>query len=119
DLARALQGRDLQECWEAGSALGCIGPEALRVLMAALQSELPAVRQAVLLGVKEIGPEAAQAIAAVIERLGDRDEWVRGWAAQALTSIGRPAIPQLLQTIETGTGEVRRGAAYALTGIYP
>jgi HEAT repeat protein len=119
DLARNLQGRDLQECWEAGTALGRIGPDAVRVLSAALQSELPAVRQAALLGLKEIGPEAAQAIPAVIEKLGDRDEFVRGWAAQALTSIGRPAIPQLLQTVENGTGEVRRGAAYALAGIYP
>jgi HEAT repeat protein len=119
DLARKLQGKDLQECWDAGNALGCIGPEAVRVLIVALQSELPAVRQAALLGLKEIGPEAAQAIPAVIEKLGDRDEWVRGWAAQTLTSIGRPAIPQLLQTVENGTGEVRRGAAYALAGIYP
>jgi HEAT repeat protein len=119
DLARKLQAKDLQECWEAGTALGCIGPEAVRVLLAALQSELPAVRQAALLGLKEIGPEAAQAVSAVIEKLGDRDEWVRGWAAQTLISIGRPAIPQLLQIVENSTGEVRRGAAFALAGIYP
>lgn len=119
DLTRMLQGKDLQETWAAGSALGSIGPEAVRVLIAALQHQYPAVRQAALLGLKEIGPEAVQAVPAIIERLVDRDEWVRGWAAQALIAIGRPAIPQLLETIERGSGETRRGAAYALAGIYP
>ncbi len=119
DLAQKLQGNDLQETWEAGTALGSVGPDALRALVTALQNQLPAVRQAALSGIKEVGPEAAQAIPAVIEKLGDRDQWVRGWAAQALTSIGRPAIPQLLQTVENGIGETRRGAAYVLAGIYP
>lgn len=119
ELVKKLQDKNLQETWEAGTALGSIGPEAVRVLVSALQSELPAVRQAALLGLKEIGPEAAQAIPAVIEKLGDRDEFVRGWAAQTLGSIGRAAIPQLLQAVENGTGEVRRGAAYVLARIYP
>lgn len=119
DLATKLQGKELPECWEAGSALGYIGPQAMRVLMAGLQSAYPAVRQAALLGLKEIGPEAAQAVPAVIEKLGDPDEFVRGWAAQVLKSIGHLAIPRLLQTVENGTGEMRRGAAYALAGIYP
>src|ERR1051326_416100 len=119
ELARKLQGKDLQETWEAGTALRSNGPDAMGVFIAALQRELPAGGQAALLGLKEIGPEAAQAVAAVIEKLGDHDQWGRGWAAQALKSIGRPAIPQLLQTVENGTGEMRRGAAYALAGIYP
>jgi HEAT repeat protein len=119
ELERALQGRGLQESWEASNALGSMGPEAVRVLVPALHSEFPAVIQAALAGLKQIGPAAGQAVPSVIEKLGHRDPSVRMWAVSALSGIGQPAVPQLLQTVERGNGEVRRGAAQALTQIYP
>ena len=119
DLNRILQGKDLQETWEAGYALGALGPEAVRVLTAALQSQYPAVMQAAMAGLKQIGPAAGQAIPSIVEKLGHHDPAVRMWAVSALSGIGQPAVPQLLQTVEHGTGEVRRGAAQALTLIFP
>jgi HEAT repeat protein len=119
ELSRILQGKDLQETWEAAYALGAMGPEAVRVLTAALQSEYPAVIQASLAGLKQIGPAAGQAVPAVIEKLGHHDPAVRTWAVAALSGIGQPAVPQLLQIVEHGNGEVRRGAAQALTSILP
>jgi len=67
ELNRILQGKDLQETWEAGYALGAMGPEAIRALTAALHSEYPAVMQAALAGLKQIGPAAGQAVPAMIE----------------------------------------------------
>jgi len=119
ELSRILQGKDLQETWEAGYALGAMGPEAARVLTAALHSEYPAVMQAALAGLKQIGPAAGQAVPAMIEKLGHHDPAVRMWAVSALSGIGQPAVPQLLQIVEHGNGEVRRGAAQALTSIFP
>lgn len=119
ELNRILLGKDLQETWEAGYALGALGPEAVRVLIAALQSQYPVVMQAAMAGLKQIGPAAGQAVPSMIEKLGHHDPAVRMWAVSALSGIGQPAVPQLLQTVEHGTGEVRRGAAQALTSIFP
>ena len=119
ELSRILQSKDLQESWEAGYALGALGPEAVRVLIAALHSEYPAVMQAAMAGLKQIGPAAGQAVPGMIEKLGHHDPAVRQWAVAALGGIGQPAVPQLLEIVEHGNGELRRGAAQALALILP
>ena len=106
ELSRMLQGKDLQETWEAGYALGAMGPEAVRVLTAALHSEYPAVMQAALAGLRQVGPAAREAVPSMIEKLGHHDPAVREWAVSALAGIGQPAVPELLQTVEHGNGEM-------------
>jgi HEAT repeat protein len=119
ELSRMLQGKDLHESWEAGYALGAMGPEAVRVLTAALHSEYPAVMQAALAGLKQVGPAAREAVPNMIEKLGHHDPAVREWAISALAGIGQRAVPDLLQTVERGKGDIRRGAVKALTLIFP
>jgi HEAT repeat protein len=118
-LVEALQGPELQIRWEAAAALGRIGkaavPELTRTLQRATNSM---IRQAALSALTANGPDAAPALPVLISLLGERDEDVRTWVIACLSGIGRPALPDLLQTIERERGPAQRGAAKALAGFF-
>ncbi|UCG48962.1 MAG: HEAT repeat domain-containing protein [Phycisphaerales bacterium] len=80
------------------------------------------VRRSAARTLEQKGPEAKDAIPALIEVLEDKDEYVRAAAARALGNTGpeaESAIPALMQAIKDQIMIVRMGAAMGLGGIGP
>jgi HEAT repeat protein len=61
-----------------------------------------------------IGPEAKEAVPALITTLKDQNVDVRRYAASVLGEIGPPAVPELIAALKDQDAEVRRHAASAL-----
>ena len=90
--------------------------------MAALTDGSVQVRKMAASALGEIGPDARQAIPALIQALGDVDEGVRRRVALSLGEMGaeaRSAAPALILTLRDGSSSVRRWAAAALGEIGP
>ena len=69
-----------------------------------------------------IGPDAKEAVPALIEALKDEDKTARQNAAEALGNMGpdaKDAVPTLIETLKDKYGAVRRAAADALGSIGP
>jgi HEAT repeat protein len=67
-----------------------------------------------------IGPEASEAVPALIETLRDADDETRREVQFALASIGpaaAPAVPELTESLESENEEVQYSAVYALGRI--
>jgi HEAT repeat protein len=80
------------------------------------------VRRNAARALEQKGPEAKDAIPALIEALEDEDEYVRTAASRALGKIGpeaERAIPALMKMIKDQVMIVRMGAAAGLGGIGP
>jgi len=68
--------------------------------------------------VEALGAAGAPAVPALIQALGDRNEYVRRAACWALGAIGDPqAIPAIVQALVTRKRDVREAAAEALGHI--
>jgi HEAT repeat protein len=74
---------------------------ALAVLMDLLRDPEPGIRQSACEGLEEIGPPAAPAVPALIERLIAGEPPVRGHAAEALGKIGAAAVRPLLEKLSS------------------
>lgn len=85
------------------------------LLVEALQDEDPSVRQCAALGLR-LHPNtgATLPLAAALE---DEDHLVRDIAAEALTEIGKPAVPVLLEVLENGSRASRLCSVRALAKI--
>lgn len=69
---------------------------------------------------RRLGPEARQAIPALVQALGDEDDYVRGLVVAALVAVGLRAeesVPALLEALEDESEYRRAGAADALGSI--
>ena len=77
---------------QAAEALGMVGSEAAAVpaLIDALGDEVGGVLRSVVLTLARVGPEAAEAVPALVRALRDPDKHVRGKAAHALHRINTP-----------------------------
>lgn len=115
-LARLL--RDPDTASQAAFALAHIGTDDARhALEDALRSKHTEIRQTVIAQLDGQGSHAGKLVAALIERLGDPDGWVRENAARALGTIRSSpdrAVPALAAALRDRSTNVRRVAARAL-----
>jgi HEAT repeat protein len=77
------------------------------------------LRRAAAMRLGELGEAATSAVPALIAALGDSDARVAKAAAEALVSIGSPAVPQLAITAVEGAKPVRLLALGALFQLGP
>jgi hypothetical protein len=135
---RSMQGflpgpsMDYREA-EAAYDLAQTGPAVIPILIQALQDENPSVRAAAVLALRFLerpgSDDVTAAMPSLIHALGDKDAWVRYWAASALGEMKgdlRPAVPSLIALLrdpEIGRNGrkvyVRCAAAEALGNIGP
>ena len=73
--------------------------EAIPALAQRLFDWDPAVRQAAVLALGAMGPEARAAIPALAQRLGDPDRYVASDASIVLKSMGADAVPSVVQVL--------------------
>ena len=69
-----------------------------------------------------IGPDAKDAVPALIDSLRDDDDECRFWAVTALSSIGsaaKDAIPRLIEHLQDRAFGIRQASAQALSAIDP
>ncbi|HYW68043.1 MAG TPA: HEAT repeat domain-containing protein [bacterium] len=113
-----------------GSALGRIGvAETVVPLVSMLADENEVVRKSAAVGLKRVAiratdaeapdPEAVDAldrdvIESLVGALGDVSYAVRYSSSDALARIGEPALPRLLEAVESSTGEARLMAMRAM-----
>jgi HEAT repeat protein len=145
DTGRGIEGVQKAELRRAAaSALAKLGPEGVAALTAALRDPQRDVRQDAAYGLMGIGPEATEAIPALVAALRDDEvsstvKWAvsnfKGlavpflmrtleepgggpyMAAATLLSIGAPAVPALVGALESPSLPARRKAAWILTQI--
>ena len=113
-----LRSSDDSVRWRAVLALGAIGAGSRPALLALLQAvgdEDEGVRRAAVSALGRLGPSAREAVPALVGTL--RDDSLREIAADSLVMIGLPAVPALLEAMQTGTSSIRWQAADALTRI--
>ncbi|MBN2476094.1 MAG: PQQ-binding-like beta-propeller repeat protein [Pirellulales bacterium] len=91
----------------------------VEALTLALRSDELAVMVAAADALEVIGPEAAPAASVLTGKLDHVQPWVRCAAMDALTSIGAPAVPALVETFQKGPGNAPIRAAIVLGSIGP
>jgi HEAT repeat protein len=88
------------------------GQSALEVLAPHVKTENPVVRSYVLQALGMTQCEGAMPF--LIEALKDTDNSVFASASEAISAIGRPAVPYLIDLLETGAHDARCIAAWNL-----
>jgi len=91
--------------------------QSVNELITQLESGTPSFRLAALWECKDRGPQAAEALDAVICCLTDRDPDIPGEAARTLAALGpagASALPNLQRALRHELPTARAGAAYAL-----
>ena len=69
--------------------------------------------------IETIGPKGAKAALALASKLDDPQPWVRMACMHALTAIGEPAVPSVLEVFKTGPGGSPVRAVSVLGSIGP
>ncbi len=98
-------------------------PKARAVLLDALHAPEAEIRQCAALGLRHHAQhgletaEAAQAVAALTPLLNEKDRLLASLARDALTAIGAPAVPALLETLQNGSPAARLETMRALAAI--
>jgi HEAT repeat protein len=115
-LRDLLAAPDVDTRWWAVRALASIShPEAPGLLTQALLDADASVRQCAALGLR-LHPDP-MAVPALANALYDSDSLVTGLAADALAAIGAPAVPALLEVLQSGSRAARLPAVRALAAI--
>ncbi len=96
-LVEALASDDEEVHWAASQALTALREAALPALIQTLKAPKPHVRWHAVCGLGDIGD--ARAAGNLAEALLDDDFSVRWAAAEALTKLGAPAVPEILHRI--------------------
>src|SRR5262245_12077180 len=116
-LIRQLTSLDSDDRYQAQKDLANLGPKAIPALIDALADADEQVRSGVARVLGYMGPGAREAVPALIHALkNDRDQYVRGYSADALAHIDdKVGVPALLDTMKTDSDlDVRYEAARAL-----
>lgn len=122
-LAEAFKDEKREVVEAAAEAVTQFGSEGVKVLVAALRSEDPLVRQAAVRGLGGMGPAAAEAVPALIELFKRepamnlrRRPSLRGEIAETLGNIGaaaKEALPVLRESLENNRDRDYRRVAQA------
>jgi vesicle coat complex subunit len=98
----------------------------IKGLIKTLRSKDNAMRYSAARAISKLGPDAAEAVPALVEMLKHWDTMTRAAAAGAIGNIGinckkevAPAIPALNDALKDNENIVRRAAATALQDIDP
>ncbi|MEP6670462.1 MAG: HEAT repeat domain-containing protein [Chthoniobacter sp.] len=130
-LTEQLASKDLPARREAAFQLlhlGAAAKPALPALLKALDDDDKQIWSYVIQAIAAIGPDAQEAIPVLIERFdsrkgrGKRERDLRQGmmrTAYALSRIGAPAVPPLIQALGEGDGSLRMGATRALGAMGP
>ena len=117
-LRDMLADPDPDPRWWATRALAAVGtPAAGQVLIDTLADPDRDVRACVAYGLGEIGAE--EAIPGLVHLLADDSPLVCRVAADSLARIGAPAVPALIDALQSEMVLTRAGAARALSFIQP
>jgi HEAT repeat protein len=117
-LEKALETASPQVVSQAVHALAAQGARAVPRVVKGLQNEKLRKHAIKILGM--IGPEASEAVPALVETMQDADEETRREAQFALAAIGpaaAPAVPELTRALDSENEEVQYSAVYALGRI--
>ncbi|MHC4201263.1 MAG: HEAT repeat domain-containing protein [Planctomycetota bacterium] len=125
-----LEEADWETCGVATKALAKIGKPSVPSLVEALRDGSSWVRWQVAVTLGEIGPEAEEAVPALVKALmreetdmrpgiGRRHWYARKAAVEALGKIGPVAVPALVEALQHKGSALRHAAAEALAGIGP
>ncbi|MDF0553209.1 HEAT repeat domain-containing protein [Kamptonema sp. UHCC 0994] len=121
-LLDILASTDLPESTigHAAWALAFIGAQAKEYLYQAIASDSPVVRGAVVGAIAKVAQEEPkdELFEILVKSLTDVDVDVRCEAAAALGNLAyKPAIPNLIELLDSGDGETRRAAALSLMKV--
>ncbi len=121
-LLDILASKDLPESTigHAAWALAFIGAGAKEYLYRAIASDSSVVRGAVVGAIAKVAQEEPkpELFEILVKSLTDVDVDVRCEAAAALGNLAyKPAIPNLIELLDTGDGETRRAAALSLMKV--
>lgn len=120
-LVEALQHADAQLQANIIDAVAALGAKAVpRIVERGLKNE--ALRHTAVLALAEIGPDAKEAVPALVELLGSDDEELKRDAQYALGEIGpasKQAVPELVKSLESENDELVTSACFALGKIGP
>lgn len=102
--------------WWATRTLALIADsQASNLLLESLGDSDLAVRQCAALALKE--QPVPKAIPALIKTLDNEDQLLSRLAAEALITVGEPAVPKLIEILESGSQRAQGEAARALAQI--
>lgn len=88
-------------------------------LISGVVSDDNAVRVVAADALALIGPRAKSVAKILIAQLNDEQPWVRAACTGALVSMGKEAVPALIEAFENETGGIRIRSAFALGAIGP
>jgi len=116
ELRPLLAAPEADTRWWAVRTLAEVpSPEAVSLLIQALEDEDAAVQQCAALSLSRQPDE--RAVPALIKAMSSKDALLARLAANALASSGAAAVPALLEVLEMGRQPVRLEAARALARI--
>jgi HEAT repeat protein len=116
-LINTLGDRDWRVRYRSIGTLVKIGEPAVPALMQVINHNDSTVRQGVVEAFGEMQVTDPEIIASVASLLKDKEEMVRGKAADALRNIGKDAIPILVESYEKSNSEMKILIMSAIGGI--
>ncbi len=116
-LLEMLEAKNANHRWWAVRALSTLEDEEARTATCrALTDPVSAVRQCAALSLRE--RPSTDAIPLLIDSLHDSDRLFARFAGDALATVGNPAVPALIEALESENPRVRIEAARALALIH-
>ncbi len=124
-IERLGPSADLDVRQRAATILGRIGPEARDAMAALIESVVDRdrdMRNGAIRALKQIDPHwltheaTRQAIPMLIEKLGSRSDGVRNTAKLVLSTIGAPAVPDLIRALSNAEDDQHQGLAAETLG---
>jgi HEAT repeat protein len=123
EWVKRLKANDVKMRSKAAAALVYFANEAKEIvvpaLAGALKDEHAGVRNVAIIALSVIGPDAKDAVPALIAAFNDKDEFVQSNAVRAVGQIGPAAVPALIDVLRDKDSHMRRMAALGLGNMGP